>query len=114
MTRRDVHEGAIVRILPHVEPPEWVEGATTREVVAAWPADDLLVAITVTERLVQVNSLKGKRQVCGGHWIQASGIVPRACVELVVPREHRWDLARGGHDSHDFAVWYQTLQGGTP
>jgi len=102
----DVHEGAIVRILPHVQPDTWIVGASTPETLAAWPPDDLLVATTVGPRLVTVVSLKNRNQLSGyGH--ARSGIVPRECVEVVVPRAHRWDLASNGHERHAFAVWYQ-------
>lgn len=110
--------GSIVRVLPRAEWPDdivWIDGMTTEADAAAWPADDLLV-LTSTGRssgvLLSLNQTRDAR----GFFYQRGAMLPFAVLAVVVPDEHRWDLARSGSEIVVFARWYASLNlvGGTP
>ena len=110
--------GSIVRVLPRSEWPDgivWIDGMTTEAEAAAWPADDLLV-LTSTGRsggvLSSLNLLRDDR----GYFYQRGAMLPFVVLAVVVPAEHRWDLARTGEECIAFARWYASLNlvGGTP
>ncbi len=95
----------IVRIRPAVV-DAWPLGmdVTPREKVAQWPADDLLIVDDVSTR--GIGFLTSIRRI-GPESTRICARVPVACVEVVVPAAHRWDLAFDPITKIEFCDWYQ-------
>lgn len=103
--------GGIAAIRPPSEwpPLPWMDGITTHADLLAWveQAPDDLVRVQFEQTgHAGIESLVTRR-TDGGYNVPMQGIVPTACLRIVVPPEHRWDLARDGRDRAAFARWYE-------